>query len=126
MKTILTAAATLIALSAPAFAEGDAAKGEKEFKRCKACHTIDEGGANKTGPNLYGVVGRAPGAVAEFGYSSDLLAYAENNPDLVWDAETLAGYIPNPSEFIGGKSKMTAQRVKKMEDLIAYLDSVDN
>lgn len=126
MKTILTAAATLIALSAPAFAEGDAAKGEKEFKRCKACHTIDEGGANKTGPNLYGVVGRAPGAVAEFGYSSDLLAYAENNPDVVWDAETLASYIPDPSKFIGGKSKMTAQRVKKMEDLIAYLDSVDN
>lgn len=126
MKTILTAAATLIALSAPAFAEGDAAKGEKEFKRCKACHTIDEGGANKTGPNLYGVVGRAPGAVAEYGYSSDLLKYAEENPDVVWDAETLAGYIPDPSKFIGGKSKMTKQRVKKMDDLIAYLDSVDD
>ena len=69
MKTRLIAALTLTIFAAPALAQdaavvGDAAKGEKEFNKCKACHMIQspdgedivKGG--KTGPNLYGVVGR--------------------------------------------------------------------
>lgn len=62
MKTMIAATATLVALAMPALAQ-DAAKGEKEFNKCKACHmiasdseTIVKGG--KIGPNLHGVIGR--------------------------------------------------------------------
>lgn len=63
MKSILSAAAVLGLLAAPAFAEGDPAKGEKGFKKCKSCHMVvsDTGEAivkgGKTGPNLWGIAG---------------------------------------------------------------------
>ena len=80
MKFLITASAALLALSVPAFAAGDAAKGEREFNKCKACHMIQaadgtdivKGG--KTGPNLYGVIGRAAGAQEGFRYGPRLAA----------------------------------------------------
>jgi cytochrome c len=58
MKTarIATIAALLTAMAAPAFAEGDAAKGKKIFNKCKACHAVGEGAKNKLGPVLTGIV----------------------------------------------------------------------
>ena len=68
IKPILTTAATLLALSTPAFAEGDAEKGEKVFKKCKACHAVGEDAKNKVGPILNGIVGAPAGANADFKY----------------------------------------------------------
>ena len=133
MKKTLTIAFALATMSAPAFAEGDADAGAKEFRKCKACHAIiaDDGTAivkgGKTGPNLYGVIGRAAGS-ADFKYSSILAAAGEAG--LVWDAETLPLFIADPnaylSEFTGesGRSKMAKQRVKNAADIVAYLESV--
>ncbi|MDT8327115.1 MAG: c-type cytochrome [Roseovarius sp.] len=127
MKTILAASATLIALSLPALAEGDAAKGEKEFNKCKACHmivsesdTIVKGG--KTGPNLYGVIGRAAGSVEDFKYSDGLAAKGEEG--LVWDEAELAAFITDPNDYLGSRSKMTFKLKKGAEDVAAYLASV--
>lgn len=124
MKTILAASATLIVLALPAFAAGDAAKGEKEFNKCKACHmiaseteTIVKGG--KTGPNLYGVVGRVMGSVADFKYSDGLAAKAAEG--VAWDEASLAEYVKDPSAYIGSKSKMTFKLAKGGEDVAAYL-----
>ncbi|SEL23745.1 cytochrome c [Roseovarius azorensis] len=124
MKTILAASATLIALALPALAEGDAAQGEKEFNKCKACHmiasdaeTIVKGG--KTGPNLYGVIGRTMGGVEDFNYSDGLAAKAEAGE--VWDEATLAEYVKDPSAFLGSRSKMTFKLAKGAEDVAAYL-----
>ncbi|MFV2091762.1 MAG: cytochrome c family protein, partial [Hyphomicrobiales bacterium] len=57
MRVIATAIALTLLLGGTAFAqEGDAAKGEKLFKKCKACHTSEQGAKNKIGPNLFGIV----------------------------------------------------------------------
>lgn len=124
MKTILAASATLVALSLPASAEGDAAKGEKQFNKCKACHmiaseseTIVKGG--KTGPNLYGVVGRVKGSVEGFSYSDGLVAKGADGA--VWDEANIAEYVKDPSAYIGSKSKMTFKLAKGSEDVAAYL-----
>lgn len=129
MKTILTAAATLLALAAPVLAEGDIKKGEKEFKKCKACHKLEEGAKSTVGPNLYGVMGRVIGTGEGYTYSSDMAAAAETGT--VWDAAHLAEYLPDPSKYLAGltgnekaKSKMAAQRVKSADDIAAYLASV--
>ncbi|WP_297768026.1 c-type cytochrome [uncultured Roseovarius sp.] len=124
MKSLITATATFVALALPAFAAGDAAKGEKEFNKCKACHmiasddeTIVRGG--RTGPNLYGVIGRTMGSVEDFRYSDGLKAKAEAGE--VWDQAKLAEYVTDPNEFLGSRSKMTFKLRKGSEDVAAYL-----
>jgi len=125
MKKLLTATASMLALAAPALAEGDAAKGEKDFRQCKACHMIQSpdgemivrGG--RVGPNLYGVIGRTAGSVEDYRYSKDHAALAEEG--VVWDEENIVEYMTDPSEFIGGRSKMTFKLRKGGENIAAYL-----
>ncbi len=122
-------------LAFPALAEGDAVKGKKAFNKCKACHTIvsDEGETiikgGKTGPNLYGVVGRAAGSVDGFKYGKSLAAAGEKG--LVWDEETFVAYSKNPKDFLKSylddskaKSKMSFKLKKGGEDVFAYLSSI--
>lgn len=135
MKLTITASIALLALSAPAFAEGDAAKGEREFNKCKACHMIqaDDGTdivkGGKTGPNLYGVIGRAAGAQDGFRYGTGLVAAGESG--LVWDEENLATYVQDPKAFLvevtgdsGVRSNMSFKLARGSEDVAAYLASV--
>ena len=119
----------------PALADGDAAKGEKAFRACKSCHmiaspeeTIVKGG--RTGPNLYGIAGRAAGSVEDFRYSDLLLAAGAAG--ISWDAESFAGYVQDPTGWLkettgeSGRGKMTF-RVRSAEDaadLWAYLASL--
>ena len=58
-------------------ASADPAKGEKLTKKCAACHTFDQGGKNKVGPNLFGIVGRQPGGLDGFKFSAAMQAYGE-------------------------------------------------
>ncbi|MCA0272816.1 MAG: cytochrome C [Proteobacteria bacterium] len=135
MTRIIVAAAAVMSLAAPAFAAGDATKGEADFKKCKACHAItaDDGTeiqkGGKTGPNLYGVVGRAAGGVADFKYSEVMTEAGAKG--LIWSEETLVSYLPDPSKFLeefsgdaAGKSKMTFKLTKGAEDMAAYLASL--
>ncbi|MBU3258638.1 MULTISPECIES: cytochrome C [Roseovarius] len=125
MKTLITATAAMLALAAPALAEGDAAAGEKEFRKCKSCHMIEspagesivKGG--RVGPNLYGIIGRTAGTVEDFRYGEALAAKGEEG--LVWDQENIVEYMKDPAEFIGGRSKMTFKLRKGGEDVAAYL-----
>ncbi|MBC7132406.1 MAG: c-type cytochrome [Roseovarius sp.] len=124
MKTLLATSAALVALALPALADGDAAKGEKVFNQCKACHMIEspsevivKGG--KTGPNLHGVIGRVMGSVEGFSYSDGLKARAEAGE--VWTEESLAAYTEDPNAFLGSRSKMTFKLRKGAEDVAAYL-----
>ena len=102
----------------PAFAEGDAAKGEKVFKKCKACHTVEQGGKNKIGPNLFGVVGRKSATVEGFKYSKAMKA-----ADLTWDEATLSEYLKKPRAYVKGTNMSFAGLKKESdrENLIAYL-----
>ena len=112
------AAATFLALaSQAAWAEGDPTKGEKVYKKCKTCHSL-EAGKNKVGPHLNGVIGREAGAVEGFKYSS---AMADSG--LVWDEETLDLFLAKPKEVVP-KTKMAFPGLKKetdRQDVIAYM-----
>lgn len=112
-----------VALSAPAHADshsvGDATAGETTFKQCVTCHVVvdDEGNTlagktAKTGPNLFGVVGRTAGAVEGFRYGKSILAAGEAG--LVWDQEQLVNFLLDPKGFLRtflddkkARSKMT-------------------
>lgn len=126
MKSSVAAALGLVA--ALVFAAGtaqaaDAAKGEKAFAKCKACHTIDKGGKNRVGPNLHGVVGRKAGAVDGYKYSKGMM-----ESGLTWDEATLDKYLEKPKDVVP-KTKMAFAGVKKADeraDLIAYLKANGN
>jgi cytochrome c len=100
---------------------GDAAKGEAIFAKCKACHTVDQGGANGIGPNLFGVYGAAV-AGDRGGYAfSDALKGKGGN----WDDATLDAWLAGPAKFAQG-TKMTFAGISDAQqraDVIAYLKS---
>lgn len=121
MKTPLILAALAATLALPAFAEGDAAKGEKVFNKCKACHAVGDGAKNKVGPQLNGIVGAAAGQNADFKYSDALLAAAAEG--LTWDEETLAAFLTKPKDVID-RTKMAFPGLRKEDEIanvIAYL-----
>ena len=118
--TLFAALAAAVLLAAPAHAEGDAAKGEKVFAKCKACHE-NEKGVNKVGPTLKGLVGRKAASVEGYKYSEAMLAKGAEG--VVWDEATLTAYLPDPKAFVP-KTKMAFAGLKKPEevaDVIAYL-----
>lgn len=130
--TTLIATLATLALIAPAFAEGDAAKGEKEFGKCKTCHMIVAPDGTeivkgpKTGPNLWGVIGRQVASQEGFAYGDSIKAVGEAGT--VWDAALLAEYVKDPVKWLkangGGdkaKSKMSFKLAKGGEDVAAYL-----
>lgn len=98
-----------------------ATDGEKVAKKCVACHTFDEGGANKVGPALWDIVGRLPGGHDGFGYSSAMQAYGTENPE--WTYEGLDNFLAAPKKYLSGTSMGFAGLRKPQEraDLIAYL-----
>ena len=134
-KALGLAVALAVAVTGAAWAQGDAAKGEKVFKKCKACHTVS--GKNRVGPTLQGIFGRQAGMAEGFKYSVDMKAAGEAG--LVWNEETLGIYIKKEGKkglkyFIGSyidkdkaKTKMAFPGLKKdadVENLIVYLKQV--
>ncbi len=107
----------LAALPAP-YNTGDLDHGKQVFAVCKSCHTIVPGGANMTGPNLYGMFGRKPGMAEGYKYSDVVKAAT-----FTWDADHLDQWLTSPKTFMPG-TKMTFVGVKDAKDrvdLIAYL-----
>ena len=116
-KVHILVALTALALSAPAFA-GDAAKGEKVYKKCKSCHLVDKE-KHKTGPHLVNLFGREAGSAE--GYKK--YSKAMKASGIVWNEETLDGYLAAPKKYVKG-TRMAFAGLKKEKDranVIAYL-----
>ena len=104
----------------PALAEGDAANGEKVFRKCAACHAVEEG-KNKVGPSLFNGVDSPVGHVEGYRYSKAMAAYGEGGA--IWDMATLDAYLEAPRKAVKG-TKMAFAGLRKPEeraDVIAYL-----
>jgi cytochrome c len=122
----LALTALLVAVAAPAVAD------EKVFNKCKACHSVIaadgtevvKGG--KTGPNLFGVIGRPVASVADYAYGDSIKAVGATGK--VWDEASLVTYIADPAAWLaangagdGAKSKMTFKLAKDGEEIAAWL-----
>ncbi|MCP3054908.1 c-type cytochrome [Aurantimonas marianensis] len=120
-KGLLLAGAIVGTLTAPALATGDADAGKKVFNKCRACHAVGEGAANKIGPHLNELFGRAAGGLSDYKYSAALTTAGENG--VVWDEATLSEFLADPKGFASG-TKMGFAGLKKEDDrdnVIAYL-----
>ena len=97
------------------FASASAAEGAKVFKKCAACHSIKEGGANKIGPALWGVLGRSVGSIPDYKYSKAMAAYGKN-----WSFEEMNGFLIKPKDWIKG-TKMSFAGLKKAKERAAVI-----
>jgi len=97
------------------FASTNAAEGAKIFKKCAACHSISEGGANKIGPALWGVLGRSVGSTPNYKYSKAMAAHGKN-----WSFEEMDGFLTKPKDWIKG-TKMAFAGLKNAKDRAAVI-----
>ncbi len=109
--------ALMMAMSNGAAQAGDATKGKKIFKKCKACHSL-KAGKKKVGPSLHEIVGKAAASTKGFKYSK-----AMKKSGATWDDATLDAFLAKPKKFMKG-TKMSFSGLKKKKDrdnVIAYL-----
>lgn len=116
----VSAVAIALALGLGAGSASADSAGKKVFKKCKACHTVKKGAKHKSGPNLFGVVGRKAGA-------TDFKRYkALKGSSITWSDDNLDKWLANPKKFIGKKTAMSL-KLKKEADrkaVIAYMKTL--
>ena len=108
---------TLATLDQP-YNAADLAKGRASFARCSACHTLKEGGASLSGPNLWNLLGRPVGSTKGFTYSP-----AMKEADFTWDTANLDRWLDDPRKFMPGNRMMFTgyHDATGRRDLIAYI-----
>ena len=122
MKTLAIVTLVCLFTSQSAFA-GDIAKGKKAFKKCASCHSIDNGGKNKSGPNLYDILNRGTATNEKFKYSKKLVSFANDNPQ--WTPELMNLWLENSQKLVkGSKMRVKVKKETDRENLIAYFQSM--
>ena len=97
MKPAPFAALPLAALALTGCGGDGASAPADAIARCTACHSFDKGGARRTGPNLYGIIGKTAGTQSGFSYSK-----AMQQSGVVWTAESLDAFIAAPTKVMPG------------------------
>jgi len=97
------------------FASTSAAEGAKVFKKCQTCHSIAEGGKNKIGPALWGVLGRQAGSLPDYKYSKAMAAHGKK-----WSFEEMNGFLIKPKDWIKG-TKMSYAGLKSEKERAAVI-----
>ena len=97
------------------FASTSAADGKKVFKKCTACHSIAQGGGNKIGPALWGILGRKAGSVSDYKYSKAMATHGKN-----WSFEEINNFLIKPKDWIKG-TKMSFAGLKNEKDRAAVI-----
>ena len=131
MKALTLSAAAFLGLGVtPSFADGHGSAGESLWRNCRSCHsitdadgtTIQRGG--RTGPNLYGLPGRAIASQEGFRYSAPLLEFAATPEGAVWTEELFVEYVADPTAFLrshlgesGARSGMSFRLTAGAEDM---------
>ena len=120
----IAAALALASLGAGAArADGDVAKGKAAFVRqCAICHTVEKGGDNRLGPNLFGIMGKKAGSVAGFTYTNAFKTRA----NWEWTEDGIGGWMMFPSTMVPGTAMGVFQGIaeKDRDDLVAYLGTL--
>jgi cytochrome c len=112
---------TLVPIAGSKAQSGDPEAGRRVFNQCTACHTINQGGPNRVGPNLHGVMGRKAGSIEGFRYSANLKQLGEGGH--VWNEETLRPYLQNPKAVApqGIMAFPGLRNEQQLNDVIAYV-----
>ena len=97
------------------FASTSATYGAKVFKKCAACHSISQGGGNKIGPALWGVLGRQAGSISDYKYSKGMVAHGKT-----WSFEEMNGFLIKPKDWVKG-TKMSFAGLKNAKDRAAVI-----
>ncbi len=97
MKRVMTIAAVLALLTARHGFAQESGAGAAELQKCKICHSLDQGGPNRVGPNLHGIFGRKAGSLSGFAYSD-----AIKNSGIVWDDDSLEKFLRDPRTDVPG------------------------
>tara|TARA_B110001454_G_scaffold31315_1_gene30580 strand:- start:158 stop:679 length:522 start_codon:yes stop_codon:yes gene_type:complete len=105
------------------FSSTSASEGAKIFKKCAACHSISQGGKNKIGPALWGVLGRKAGSISDYKYSKALVAYGKP-----WSFDEMNGFLTKPKDWIKGTKMSFAglKNVKERAAVILYMNENTN
>ncbi len=108
-------------------AAADVQRGEAQARKCAACHTFDEGGPSRVGPNLWGIVGDTIATEAGFNYSAAMQEHVNAEGD-TWTYENLDHFLANPRGFVPGTSMAFAglRRPEERADLLAYLQTLSS
>lgn len=117
----ISTVAVIMVMASGAVMAGDIAKGKKLAKKCKACHTLNEGGKNRLGPNLYGILDQPAASVKGYKYSKAMAASG-----ITWDAHTFSDFVAKPKKVVKG-TKMSFPGFKKATqraDLLAYFETL--
>lgn len=102
-------------------AAGDPEKGATIFRRCATCHSVQEGGPNKVGPGLFGIIGRKVASLSGYMYSM-----AMESANFVWTEDKLISFLAHPQQVLPG-TKMPFSGLSNVEDasnIVAYLASL--
>ncbi|MGC4024478.1 MAG: cytochrome c family protein [Mesorhizobium sp.] len=111
----------------PLLANANVQDGEAIHKKCMACHTVEKGGANKTGPNLWDIVNRPIASHEGFSYSAALKDFSKGGSEH-WTYENLDHFLTSPKGFVKGTAMGFAgvKKTQERADLIAYLRTLSD